>query len=94
LSRRSDDLILIALRKKAEMKPISFPESHTLYIEPDGLIDLLRWLPPSCGAILYGTSSRISSTICAVHNLTGSAPIYVVCETPRGAHENPPSKDV
>jgi hypothetical protein len=82
LSCRSDDLVLIALRKKAEAKPISFPESHVLYIEPEQLIDLLRWLPSSCGAILYGTFSCLSASVWTVRNLTGSAPIYVVCETP------------
>ncbi len=82
LSRQSDSLILIVLRKKAETKLIPFPESRILYIEPDRLIDLLRWLPPSCGAILYGTSSRLSSTIWRIRNLVGSAPIYFVCETP------------
>lgn len=82
LSRRSDDLVLIVLRKKAEAKAISFPESHILYIEPDQLINLLKWLPPSCGAILYGTFTCLSASVLSVRNLTGSAPIYVVCETP------------
>jgi hypothetical protein len=82
LSCRSENLILIVLRRKAETKPIPFPESHILYIEPDRLIDLLQWLPPSCGAILYGASGLLSSTIWSVRNLVGSAPIYVICETP------------
>lgn len=80
LSRQSENLILIALQGKALTKPIPFPESHVLYIEPDRLIDLLRWLPPSSGAVLY-TSDRLSPTISAVRNLAGSAPIYIVCET-------------
>jgi hypothetical protein len=81
LSCRSDNLILIALRRKTATKPIPFPESHILYIEPDLALDLLQWLPPSCSAILYGASNRLSSTTWAVRNLAGSAPIYVVCET-------------
>ena len=81
LSGRSENLILIALRRKTEAKPIPFPESHILYIEPDRLIDLLQWLPPSCGAIIYGTSSCLSSIACVVRYLAGSAPIYIVCET-------------
>ncbi|WP_158749811.1 hypothetical protein [Acidobacterium sp. S8] len=82
LSRRSDDLILIALGRPTATKPIPFPESHVLYVEPDRLIDLLRWLPPSCGAVLYGTPGRLSSTIGATRDLAGCAPIYVVYETP------------
>jgi len=81
LSGRSENLILIALTRKTEAKPIPFPESHILYIEPDRLIDLLQWLPPSCGAILYGPSSCLSSIVCVIRNLAGSAPIYIVCET-------------
>ena len=82
LSRRSDDLILLALRGKIDARPIPFPESHILYIEPDRLIDLLQWLPSSCGAILYGSPTRLSSTTWTIGNLAGSAPIYIVCETP------------
>lgn len=81
LSCRQDDLILIALRKKTETKPIPFPESHVLYTEPDRLMELLRWLPPSSGAVLYGTANRLSSTISEVRNITGSAPIYLTCES-------------
>ena len=82
ITGRSDDLILIALRKKTETRPIPFPESHVLYTEPDRLIELLHWLPPSSGAVLYGTSNRLSSTLSEVRNLSGSAPIYLTCERP------------
>ena len=78
LSGQSENLILMVLRRKTEAKSIPFPESHILYIEPDRLIDLLQWLPPSCGAILYGTSTCLSSIVCVVRNLAGSAPIYIV----------------
>ena len=78
LSGQSENLILMVLRRRTEAKSIPFPESHILYIEPDRLIDLLRWLPPSCGAILYGTSSCLSSIVWVVRNLAGSAPIYIV----------------
>jgi hypothetical protein len=80
LSRQSDSLILIVLRRDAETAPIPFPESHILYIEPDRLIDLLHWLTPSTGAVLY-TSNRLSPTISGIRNLSGSAPIYVLCKT-------------
>jgi hypothetical protein len=78
LCGRSESLILMVLRRKAESISIPFPESHILYIEPDRLIGLLRWLPPSCGAILYGTSSCLSSIVCVIRNTAGSAPIYIV----------------
>jgi hypothetical protein len=78
LSGRSENLILIVLRRETGAKSLPFPESHILYIEPDRLVDLLQWLPPSCGAILYGTSSCLSSIVCLVRNLVGSAPIYIV----------------
>lgn len=81
LSNLSENLILIVLDRGTKAKPIPFPESHILYVEPDRLINLLQWLPPSCGAILYGTSSCLSSIVCVVRNLSGSAPIYIVCET-------------
>jgi hypothetical protein len=78
LSGRSENLILMVLRRKTESMSIPFPESHILYIEPDRVIDLLRWLPPSCGAILYGTSTCLSPIVSAIRNLAGSAPIYMV----------------
>ncbi len=82
LSSRSEDLILIVIQRKTAIMPIPFPKSHILYIEPDRLIDLLQWLPSTSGAILYGAYGHLSSTVRAVRNLAGSAPIYMVCDTP------------
>jgi hypothetical protein len=82
LTQGNDDVIFIDLRPENESKAAPFPHTHALSIAPGQLVDVLRWLPPSSSVVLYGAPSLCASMIWAVRDLAGSAPIYVLSETP------------
>jgi hypothetical protein len=80
LAHRSNDVILIDLTPPWERKPLLIPVAHTLFVAPNQLQDILRWLPPASSVVLYGSSRLCASVTPAVGHLTGSAPVYVLSE--------------
>jgi hypothetical protein len=82
LAYKSDDLILIDLRPPSEATPIPLPTTHILSASPDQLRGLLRWLPPATSAALCGGGDVCALAIQACRGISGTAPIYVLTETP------------
>jgi hypothetical protein len=83
LAYKSDDLILIDLRPPLEATPIPVPTAHILSVSPDELRDLLRWLPPATSAAVCGETDVVcASAIQACRGISGTAPIYILAETP------------
>ena len=84
LAYKSDDLILIDLRPPSAAMPIPLPTAHILSVSPDELRDLLRWLPPATSAAVCGGETDVvyASAIQACHGISGTAPIYILAETP------------
>jgi len=78
LAHQSNDVILIDLRSRWERTPVSIPVTHTLFIAPSQLLDILRWLPPASSVVLYGASGLYGFVTSAARHLNGSAPVYVV----------------
>jgi hypothetical protein len=82
LVQRSDDVILIDLGSKSIGKPAEFKCSHVLFIEPGGMLDVLRWAPPSSRIVVYGPHEVCTSAISTVSKVSGAAPVYFLPEGP------------
>lgn len=82
LVQRSEDVILIDLGSKSLGKPAEFKCSHVLFIEQGGMLDVLRWSPPSSRIVMYGPRDVCESAIPTVSRVSGAAPVYLLAEGP------------
>ncbi len=80
LVQRSEDVILIDLGSKCIGNPADFKCSHVLVIEPGGMLDVLRWSPPSSRIVVYGPRDECAATIPTVSRVSGAAPVYLLAE--------------
>jgi hypothetical protein len=82
LIQRSEDVILIDLGSKSIGNQAEFKCSHVLFIEPGGMLDVLRWSPPSSRIVVYGPHDVCTSAISTVSKVSGAAPVYFLAEGP------------
>jgi hypothetical protein len=80
LVQRSEDVILIDLGSKSTGRPSEFKCSHVLFIESGGMIDVLRWSPPSSRIVIYGPRDKCAAAIPTVSKVSGAAPVYLLVE--------------
>jgi hypothetical protein len=80
LVQRSEDVILIDLGSKALGKPSDLKCPHVLFIESGGMLDVLRWAPPSSRIVVYGPRVDCAEAIQTVNKVSGAAPVYLLAE--------------
>ena len=79
---QSDDVLFIDLRSPDDSKPLPRSAKHVLFITPNRLVDVLRWLPPETSVVLCGASDLCKSLVWSIPNLAGAAPVYVFTDDP------------
>jgi hypothetical protein len=87
---RSEDVILIDLGPKSIGRPSDFKCSHVLFIEQEGMIDVLRWSPPSSRIVVYGPREQCAAAIQTVNKVSGAAPVYLLAEVPGSSQTKHP----
>jgi hypothetical protein len=92
LVRTSDDVILVDLASDRNGKPdagngsrMLFNAPNVLLIEQRGLLDVLRWASSTSSVVLYGSRDVCASAIPAIRKVAGSAPVYLMPETPNSS---------
>jgi hypothetical protein len=79
---RTTEVIVINLTNHSSTGGRRSDETRELFVTPDQLLPMLRWLPPQSNVVFYGDSETCSSILDAAQEVLGLAPIYVLAESP------------
>lgn len=82
LLRHCEDLILINLTQHRSIRSTGLTTTCELFVHPNEMRKIIRWLPPESSAVLYGEVDMCNSVLTAVRDTPGKAPLYVLEETP------------
>lgn len=77
-----EDIILINLTQHRSIRLTGLPTTCELFVHPNEIREIIRWLPPESSAVLYGEADMCNSVLTAVRDAPGKAPLYVLEETP------------